>query len=204
MKKNGFTLIEILVALCLSTLVLGIIYAILMESLRTSSENKAFLEVQQNTRTAIERIVAEARESAVPINTDDLPIINPSLNNPASNGNFIFSRPNPSIKLKDFDPGNPTHFIKIEYQVINNRILKRIIRDYSTFNIISEENIIEVPESAPNYPNTLNLKVDLYYDQTKGEYLANKVKISIDIIQYARKNKKDFHLESWINLRKEY
>ncbi|MBI2252846.1 MAG: prepilin-type N-terminal cleavage/methylation domain-containing protein [Armatimonadetes bacterium] len=204
MKKNAFTLIEILIALCLFTLVLGIIYAILTESLRTSSENKAFLEVEQNARTSIERIVTEARESAVPINTNDLPIINPSLNNPTSSGNFIFSRPNPGIKLKDFEPGNPAHFIKIEYQVINNRILKRIIRDYTTFNIISEENIIEVTEGASNYPNTLNLKVDLYYDQTKGEYLANKVKLSIDIIQYVKKNKKDFHLESWINLRKEY
>ena len=61
LKKDGFTLVELLIAMALSTIVLGAVYSLYTNFIRTSAGQDKIIEIQQEGRAALERISKEAR-----------------------------------------------------------------------------------------------------------------------------------------------
>jgi len=59
--SNGFTLVELLIAMALSLLVMGAVYALYINFIRTSTGQDKLLEVQQEARVAMERVAKEVR-----------------------------------------------------------------------------------------------------------------------------------------------
>ncbi|MFQ5737018.1 MAG: fibronectin type III domain-containing protein, partial [Thermodesulfobacteriota bacterium] len=60
-KDHGFTLVELLVAMALSIIVLGALYSLYINFIRTSAGQDKIVEIQQEGRAAIERISKEVR-----------------------------------------------------------------------------------------------------------------------------------------------
>ncbi|MFQ5442538.1 MAG: prepilin-type N-terminal cleavage/methylation domain-containing protein, partial [Thermodesulfobacteriota bacterium] len=60
-NKRGFTLVELLIAMAAGIVVIGAIYSLYTYFLRTSTGQDRLLEIQQETRIAIERVVKEVR-----------------------------------------------------------------------------------------------------------------------------------------------
>lgn len=85
---GGFTLIEVLVALVVFVIAIGGLYAVIVTQARSSRITNNFIQVQENARYAMERIVEEARwgdavlsatGGALPSVTFDIPSSNPLL-----------------------------------------------------------------------------------------------------------------------------
>jgi len=92
-KFKGFTLIEILVAMFIFVLLMGMVFVLFKQSFRAQDQARIAREVQQNARFALDRVVTEMRCAAVPLEYTDLAIISPSLTTPTSTNDLIFTRP---------------------------------------------------------------------------------------------------------------
>lgn len=60
-NRKGFTLVEVLIALAVSTVVLGAVYSLYTYFLRTSARQDRLIEIQQEGRAALERITRDVR-----------------------------------------------------------------------------------------------------------------------------------------------
>ena len=60
-KKEGFTIIELLIALVLSSLLAGAIYNLFVKQVKTYTVNEQVVDMQQNVRAAINRAMREIR-----------------------------------------------------------------------------------------------------------------------------------------------
>jgi len=60
-KKEGFTIIELLVALVLSSLLIGAVYDLFVKQAKTYNINEQVVDMQQNVRAAISRAMREIR-----------------------------------------------------------------------------------------------------------------------------------------------
>ena len=60
-KKEGFTIIELLVALVLSSLLIGAVYNLFVKQAKTYTINEQVVDMQQNVRAAISRAMREIR-----------------------------------------------------------------------------------------------------------------------------------------------
>lgn len=84
--EAGFTLVEVLVALAVFVIAIGGIYAVIVTQAQSSRITNNFIQVQENARYAMERIVEEARwgdavlaatGGVLPSVTFDIPSSNP-------------------------------------------------------------------------------------------------------------------------------
>ncbi len=114
--KRGFTLVELLVAMAIGVAVIGAVYTLYNYFLRASTGQDALLEIQQETRVTMEKVVKEVR--AAGCYYKDTPIIT------ADAGVFEFE--------SDSDPDPNLGPWKIKYELDANA--KEIKRSSATWN----------------------------------------------------------------------
>lgn len=203
-NRRGFTLIEILIASVIFVVVIGIAASLLIGAMRTSEQNRLIIEVQSNTRKAIDRIVSELREAAAPMGTEDAAILEPSLASGQSR-RIVFSRPDTSVNSQIFDPSNSSQYNRVEYSVENNTVLKRKVWSYDGTILITDEKIVEVPPSQPGQqtPNSINLLASLRYDPAMKAFDESKILVKVDVSQTLKSGAKpqSLSLEQWAALR---
>lgn len=118
MKKNiyklkGFTLIEVIIAVSLSVILLGALYAVYITSYQSYRRSVAKAEINQNARIALERITRDLRQTERITTT--LPIDDTDPLNPA-----------PSTIM--FQDGHVTDKIQyIEYSLTVNELHRKLI-----------------------------------------------------------------------------
>jgi len=61
-RRQGFTLVELLIVMLLGSLVLGAVYQTLISQQRSTRQTYAIIETQQNTRVGIELLASDLRE----------------------------------------------------------------------------------------------------------------------------------------------
>lgn len=118
--KQGFTLIEILVAMSISVLIVAVIYGVYVSSNRYYYKNLAQAELTQNGRIALERISRDLRQAvriiaSLPSNENDM------LNPPPSE---IFFQ----------DGHNTTKIQYIRYKLIDNTLKRELLHYYFATN----------------------------------------------------------------------
>jgi len=119
-RRKGITLIELLMAMSISTMLLAALYAVYSTSYQVykSSINKA--ELNQNARIALERIGRDLRQTSA-IKTV-LPPSDTDLLNP------------PSSKIQFIDGHNPDQIRYIYYYLEGNNLHRQIIHYFFTSN----------------------------------------------------------------------
>ncbi len=115
-KERGFTLVELLVAMAIGVAVIGSVYALYNYFLRASTGQDALLEIQQETRITMEKVVKEVR--AAGCYYKDTPIIT------ADTSVFEFE--------SDSDPDPNLGPWKVKYELDTNA--NELMRSSATWN----------------------------------------------------------------------
>lgn len=110
LNGKGFSLVELLIAMALASVVLGAIYSLYTHFLRTSTGQDKLIEIQQEGRAAMERMSKEMRAAGCYYR--NTPIIT------ATSGNFEFESDT------DPDPARGPWMIKYELDSANRELLR--------------------------------------------------------------------------------
>jgi prepilin-type N-terminal cleavage/methylation domain-containing protein len=114
--KKGFTLLEILVAISLSTLLLGALYGVYITSYKSYKNSIGKAELNQNARIAMERITRDFRQTP-----DIVTVLPPS-------DTDLLNPPSSEIQFQD---GHDTANIKYIRYYLSNNELRREVSHYS-------------------------------------------------------------------------
>lgn len=151
--KRGFTLLEILVAISLSSMLLGALYGVYITSYRTYKRSVAKAELNQNARIAMERITRDLRQTeriVTALPPDDTDALNP-----------------PPSEIEFQDGHNTAKIQYIKYFLSSTNLQRQVIHYYFT----SDPNTWVTWDAQDQYGNAPSASID--EDTTRADKITS-------------------------------